>query len=48
LVEELVERALPFRLSFDDIECVKLLLDLLNDGHKLSVGIELTNSNFQQ
>jgi len=48
VVEDLVQRALPFRLAFDDIECVKLLLDFLNDGHKLSVDIQLTNSSAQQ
>jgi len=50
VVEDLVERALPFRLAFDDIESVKLLLDFLNDGHTLRVDLQLTgpNSSTQQ
>ncbi len=45
VVEDLVQRALPFRLSFDDVECVKLLLDFLNDGHTLRVDLQLTEPN---
>lgn len=47
-IEDLVRCAGLFKVSFADVENVKLLLDLLNDGHEVSVKIELKpNSNTQ-
>jgi hypothetical protein len=40
-LENLVEKAALVRLAFDETEHIKLLLDLLNDGHELSVNIKL-------
>ena len=40
-IESLITKAQPFAVPFEDIETTKLLLDLLTDGHELSVQILL-------
>ena len=40
-IEDLVHRALPFKVAFTDIENTKFLMDLLKDGCEMSVKILL-------
>lgn len=44
-IEDLVQRALPFRVAFDDVQNVKFLMDLVKDGHQLLVEIMLAPSH---
>jgi hypothetical protein len=39
LIEELVQRAKPYPISFDNIEHIKMLLDLFNDGYEFSTTV---------
>lgn len=53
-IEKLVAEVAPLAVPFEDIEGTKLILDLLQDGHEISVRVLLTpskqdsNSNTQQ
>jgi hypothetical protein len=42
-VEDLVERAAPFKISLENAESVKITLDLLDIGVDLAVGARSTN-----
>jgi hypothetical protein len=46
-LEDLVERAAPFKVSFEDADATKLVLDILDLGVDLQVGapIKINNSN---
>lgn len=43
-METLVAKAQPFAVPFEDIETTRLMLDLIEDGHELSVQILLRPS----
>ena len=44
-LEDLVQRAKPFPISFADPEITKLVLDVINDGADLSVGTPISTNN---
>ena len=46
-LEDLVERAWPFPVSFEDSEHVRFLLDAINTGVNFSVGAEFIPFNKQ-